>query len=263
MILRFQLPHAALAVFYGVDRSTVTRAVHEIRPLLAARCFAVPGEAGLRPYTLADAFTHATAQGVELGLDGTEVRGRRPKAGCPWPGVRSCPATCGRTPRRPPSSPTDRAALCGPVRSSRAACMIRRRSRPRGSRPSSQYPQVKTKVYAGYRGVAKRFPTRSRRHRRSPPRTRRPRSHCLGGGPQEAVLGADKRRARQRRAQAVEVPPAAPRPPRVLHRDHSDHHQPRLRLHRRAVSTHQPTRQAHTLQAQLRPASKVLADFRK
>ena len=36
VILRFQLPHAALAVFYGVDRSTVTRAVHEIRPLLAA-----------------------------------------------------------------------------------------------------------------------------------------------------------------------------------------------------------------------------------
>jgi Helix-turn-helix of DDE superfamily endonuclease len=37
VILRFQLPHAALALFYGVDRSTITRAVHEIRPLLAAR----------------------------------------------------------------------------------------------------------------------------------------------------------------------------------------------------------------------------------
>ncbi|MFF3412637.1 transposase family protein [Streptomyces sp. NPDC002742] len=33
VILRFQLPHAALAVFYGVDRSTITRAVHE-----CARC---------------------------------------------------------------------------------------------------------------------------------------------------------------------------------------------------------------------------------
>lgn len=48
VILRFQLPHAALAVFCSVDRSTVTRAVHETRPLLAARGFAVPGEAGLR-----------------------------------------------------------------------------------------------------------------------------------------------------------------------------------------------------------------------
>ncbi|MEU2834989.1 transposase family protein, partial [Streptomyces lavendulae] len=31
--LRLQLPHAALAELYGVTRPTVTRAVHEIRPL--------------------------------------------------------------------------------------------------------------------------------------------------------------------------------------------------------------------------------------
>ena len=37
VVLRFQLPHAALALFYQVDRSTITRAVHEIRPLLADR----------------------------------------------------------------------------------------------------------------------------------------------------------------------------------------------------------------------------------
>lgn len=42
VILRFQLPHAALAVFYGVHWSTITRAVGEIRPLLAGRGFAVP-----------------------------------------------------------------------------------------------------------------------------------------------------------------------------------------------------------------------------
>ena len=52
VILRFQLPHAALAVFYGVHRSTITRAVGEIRPLLAARGFAVPGTSGLRLHTL-------------------------------------------------------------------------------------------------------------------------------------------------------------------------------------------------------------------
>lgn len=28
VVLRYQLPHAALALFYGVDRSTVTRAVN-------------------------------------------------------------------------------------------------------------------------------------------------------------------------------------------------------------------------------------------
>jgi hypothetical protein len=43
VIMRFQLPHAALAVFYQVARSTPTRAVNEIRPLLADRGFAVPG----------------------------------------------------------------------------------------------------------------------------------------------------------------------------------------------------------------------------
>ncbi|MFF0372709.1 transposase family protein [Micromonospora sp. NPDC005087] len=56
VILRFQLPHAAVALFYKVDRSTITRAVHEIRPLLAARGFAVPGRPELRLRTLADVF---------------------------------------------------------------------------------------------------------------------------------------------------------------------------------------------------------------
>ncbi|WP_329225426.1 transposase family protein [Streptomyces sp. NBC_01460] len=34
-VLRLQPPHAALAVLCGVDRSTITRAAHGIRPLLA------------------------------------------------------------------------------------------------------------------------------------------------------------------------------------------------------------------------------------
>ncbi|MDX3768905.1 transposase family protein [Streptomyces sp. NBC_01707] len=80
MILRFQLPHAALAVFYSVDRSTVTRAVHETRPLLAARGFAVPGEAGLRIYTLADAFAHAPRKVLSCAWTapgyGSGIRGR-------------------------------------------------------------------------------------------------------------------------------------------------------------------------------------------
>src|SRR4030095_7910575 len=46
--LRFQFPPQALALLYEVDRSTVTRAIHEIRPLLAGRGFAVPGTLGVR-----------------------------------------------------------------------------------------------------------------------------------------------------------------------------------------------------------------------
>jgi hypothetical protein len=40
--LRFQLPHAARALFYRVDRATITRAVGEIRPLLAAAASPYP-----------------------------------------------------------------------------------------------------------------------------------------------------------------------------------------------------------------------------
>jgi hypothetical protein len=83
VVLRFQLPHAAVAVFYGVHRCTITRAVGEIRPLLAARGFAVPGKAGLRLRTLADVFAYAAAEGVQLRIDGTEVQVRRPGANRP------------------------------------------------------------------------------------------------------------------------------------------------------------------------------------
>jgi len=81
--LRFQLPQAALAELYRVDRSTITRAVREVRPLLATRGFAVPGEPGVRLRTLADVFAYASARGVVLRLDGTEVQVRRPRAGKP------------------------------------------------------------------------------------------------------------------------------------------------------------------------------------
>jgi hypothetical protein len=67
-------------VLYGVDRSTITRAVHEIRPLLAQRGLAVPERPGIRLRTLADVFAYAAAEGVELRIDGTEVQVRRPAA---------------------------------------------------------------------------------------------------------------------------------------------------------------------------------------
>lgn len=42
-------------MLYGVDRSTIIRAAGEIRPLLGARGFAVPGQPGPRLTTLAAA----------------------------------------------------------------------------------------------------------------------------------------------------------------------------------------------------------------
>jgi hypothetical protein len=60
--LRHDLPHAVLALLFGVDRSTVSRAIAEVRDLLAARGFAVPDRPGIRLRTLADVFAYAQAE---------------------------------------------------------------------------------------------------------------------------------------------------------------------------------------------------------
>lgn len=81
--LRFQLPHSAFAELYGLERSTITRAIGEIRPLLARRGYAAPDRPGIRLRTLADVFAYAQAEGVRLRIDGTETQVRRPQAGRP------------------------------------------------------------------------------------------------------------------------------------------------------------------------------------
>ncbi|MBB4986930.1 hypothetical protein GGE06_007902 [Streptomyces sp. SFB5A] len=79
--LRHDLPHSVLALLFGVDRSTVPRAIGEIRGLLAERGCAGPDRPGLRLRTLADVFACARAEGIELRLDATEVQVRRLAAG--------------------------------------------------------------------------------------------------------------------------------------------------------------------------------------
>lgn len=78
--MRLGLPHAALAPMFGCSRQTVGTAVKEIRPLLAGRGFGTPIP-GPRLRTMADVFAYAQANNVELRMDGTEIRVRRPKAG--------------------------------------------------------------------------------------------------------------------------------------------------------------------------------------
>ncbi len=76
--LRHGVTHDVLACWFGVSRSTITRAVGEVRPLLAERGCTVEG--GIRLRTLADVVAHLGATG-QLGLlDATEVRVRRPAA---------------------------------------------------------------------------------------------------------------------------------------------------------------------------------------
>jgi hypothetical protein len=158
VILRFQLPHAALALLYEVDRSTITRAVHEIRPLLAARGFAVPGKAGLRLRTLADVFAYAASEGVDLRIDGTEVQVRRPQAS--RPGRRAFISGKRKQNTKKATVITDEAGATlwtGAFRPGRmhdqtalktaGICDLLER-----------FPQVKAKVDAGYRGLATQFP---------------------------------------------------------------------------------------------------------
>ncbi len=78
--LRHDLPHSVLGLLFDADRSTITRAIAEIRTLLAERGCAVPDRPGLRLRTLTDVFACAQAEGVELRLDATEIQVRRPPA---------------------------------------------------------------------------------------------------------------------------------------------------------------------------------------
>ncbi|MFE5735554.1 transposase family protein [Streptomyces sp. NPDC056528] len=77
--LRHGVTHDVLACWFGVDRSTITRAIGEVRPLLAERgCTIGPG---VRLRTLAEVIDHLGASGQTGIIDGTEIRVRRPAAG--------------------------------------------------------------------------------------------------------------------------------------------------------------------------------------
>ena len=156
--LRFQLPHKALAELYRVDRSTVTRAIHEVRPLLAARGFAVPGEPGIRLRTLADLFAYAAARGVTIRLDGTEVQVRRPRAG--KPGRRAFVSGKKKQNTEKATVATDekgRTLWAGAFRPGRMHDQTAVRTEGIADL-YERFPQVKSKVDAGYRGLAKEFP---------------------------------------------------------------------------------------------------------
>jgi DDE superfamily endonuclease/Helix-turn-helix of DDE superfamily endonuclease len=156
--LRFQLPHAALAGLYQVDRSTVTRAIREVRPLLAARGFAVKGHPDLRLRTLADVFAYASAEGVELRLDGTEVQVRRPAAR--KPGRRAFVSGKKKMNTKKAAVITDengRTLWAGAFRPGRMHDQTAVRTEGIADL-FRQFPEVRAKVDAGYRGLAREFP---------------------------------------------------------------------------------------------------------
>ncbi|WP_323178686.1 transposase family protein [Streptomyces sp. NBC_01381] len=156
--MRHQLPHAALAELYGLERSTITRAIGEIRPLLAERGFAVPDRPGVRLRTLADVFSYAAAENVTLRIDGTETQVRRPKAHRPG----RCAFVSGKKKQNTMKTTT--------ISDSQGCTLWSGADRP--GRMHDQTPmrnegiaeqlrlhsQVKAEVDKGYRGLANEFP---------------------------------------------------------------------------------------------------------
>jgi hypothetical protein len=157
VVLRFQLPHAALALFYDVDRSTISRAVAEIRPLLAQRGFAVPGEDGVRLRTLADVFAYAAAEGVRLRADGTEVQVRRPRAS--RPGRRAFVSGKKKQNTMKPTAISDdqgRLLWLGAIRPGRMHDVTALRTEGIEDLLGN-YPDVRIEVDSGYPGLARDF----------------------------------------------------------------------------------------------------------
>ncbi|WP_328863237.1 transposase family protein [Streptomyces sp. NBC_00306] len=77
--LRHGVTHDVPACWCGADRSTITRAIGEVRPLLAERGCIVSPDVRLR--SLAEVVDHLGASGKTGIVDGTEVRVRRPAVG--------------------------------------------------------------------------------------------------------------------------------------------------------------------------------------
>ncbi|MGI5397215.1 transposase family protein [Streptomyces sp. CA-251251] len=77
--LRHAATHDVLASWFGVDRSTITRVIGEVRPLLAERGCTI--STGVRLRTLAEVIDDIGASGKTGIIGGTEIRVRRPAAG--------------------------------------------------------------------------------------------------------------------------------------------------------------------------------------
>jgi hypothetical protein len=156
--LRTGLTHQALGTIYEVGSSTIGRAVGEIRPLLAARGFAVPDRPGLRLRTLEDVFAYAEAENVTLRIDGMETQVRRPKAG--RPGRRAF--VSGKRKQNTIKTTTisdgqGRTLWSGAERPGRMHDQTAMRTEG-SAEQFRQHPGVKAEVDDGYRGLANEFP---------------------------------------------------------------------------------------------------------
>jgi hypothetical protein len=154
--LRLGLPHQALALLYGVDRSTISVAVRQVRVLLANRGFATPS--GVRLATLTDVLAYAAAEGVVVRLDGTEIQVRRPKANRPGRRAFVSGKKKQNTIKATVASDAHGWPLwCGAIRPGRMHDQTAVKTEGIDDL-IDQYPTVEFLVDSGYRGLAKDHP---------------------------------------------------------------------------------------------------------
>lgn len=188
VVLRLQLSHQALAVLYGVDRATITRAVYEVRPLLAARGFAVPDQPVVRLRTLADVFAYAQAYGggaVHRRDRDPGQKARSPSRGAA--GVRVGQRKQNTIKTTTCSDHAGRTLWTGAVRRGRMHDQTAAKTEGIADL-LGQHPSAQVSADEGYRGLATAFPSRSMPRHASLPRTRQPRpwpstSSCGTGNP--------------------------------------------------------------------------------
>ncbi|MFE7929872.1 transposase family protein [Streptomyces sp. NPDC057456] len=94
--LRHGATHDVLACWFGVDRSTITRAIGEVRPLLAMRGCTVATDVRLR--TLAEVIDHHGASGQRPGSSTAPRSGSVARLPDARTGRSSPPARTSRTP---------------------------------------------------------------------------------------------------------------------------------------------------------------------
>jgi hypothetical protein len=147
--LRLAIPHAALAIAYGVDQGTVT----QVRPLLARRGFATPGV--VRLHTPADVFAYAAAENITLRIDATEIRVRRPRQGRPGRKAFVSGKPKQNTIKTTVAADYHGATLwCGATRPGRLHDVTTARVEGIDALLDA-YPDVKLLVGAGYQGLAR------------------------------------------------------------------------------------------------------------
>lgn len=172
--LRTGLTHEALGVMYEVGSSTIGRAIREIRPLLAARGFAVPDRPGIRLRTLEDVFAYAAAENITLRIDAMETQVRRPQAH--RPGRQAFVSGKRRQNTIKTTTISDgqgRTLWSGAERPGRMHDQTALRTEGIAAQ-FDQHPDVRAEVDDGYRGLANEFPDQVSAPPRKPKNTKAP-----------------------------------------------------------------------------------------